>query len=158
MRFDYLARISLNNLRPLLSLFSADLAIDLGTVNTRIYSRGRGVVVNEPSAVALDDRTGEVQAVGKALPQARIPGMHRKNCATAPSRRSGKRQRPSCFCMRPMISTRHLERTPLQNSTGLLKIYPVIGKTPDDGHSLLYLGIPEWEPDVFQFLDNNVKH
>ncbi len=65
MRFDYLARISLNNLRPLLSLFSADLAIDLGTVNTRIYSRDRGVVVNEPSAVALDDRTGEVQAVGK---------------------------------------------------------------------------------------------
>ena len=64
MRFDYLARISLNNLRPLLSLFSADLAIDLGTVNTRIYSRDRGVVVNEPSAVALDDRTGEVQAVG----------------------------------------------------------------------------------------------
>jgi len=64
MRFDYLARISLNNLRPLLSLFSADLAIDLGTVNTRIYSRDRGFVVNEPSAVALDDRTGEVQAVG----------------------------------------------------------------------------------------------
>ena len=64
MRFDYLARISLNNLRPLLSLLSADLAIDLGTVNTRIHSRDRGVVVNEPSAVALDDRTGEVRAVG----------------------------------------------------------------------------------------------
>jgi rod shape-determining protein MreB len=64
MRFDYLARISLNNLRPLLSLFSADLAIDLGTVNTRIYSRDGGIVVNEPSAVALDDRSGEVQAVG----------------------------------------------------------------------------------------------
>jgi rod shape-determining protein MreB len=64
MRFDYLARISLNNLRPLLSLFSEDLAIDLGTVNTRVYALGRGVVVNEPSAVALDDRTGEVQAVG----------------------------------------------------------------------------------------------
>ena len=65
MRFDWLTRVSLNNLRPLLSLFSADLAIDLGTVNTRIYSRDRGVVVNEPSAVALDDSTGEVQAVGK---------------------------------------------------------------------------------------------
>ena len=61
MRFDYLARISLHNLRPLLSLFSADLAIDLGTVITRIYSRDRGVVVNELSAVALDDRTGEVR-------------------------------------------------------------------------------------------------
>jgi hypothetical protein len=40
----------------------------------------------------------------------------------------------------------------------LRKIYPVIGKTSDDGRSLLYLGIREWEPDVFQFLDNNVKH
>jgi carboxymethylenebutenolidase len=39
----------------------------------------------------------------------------------------------------------------------LLKIYPVIGTTSDDGHSLLYLGISEWEPDVFQFLDDNVK-
>ncbi len=65
MRFDWITRISLNNLRPLLSLFSADLAIDLGTTNTRVYSRAGGIVVNEPSAVALDDRTGEVQAVGK---------------------------------------------------------------------------------------------
>jgi carboxymethylenebutenolidase len=40
----------------------------------------------------------------------------------------------------------------------VLKIYPTIGKTSDDGHSLLYLGISEWEPDVFQFLDDNVKH
>jgi carboxymethylenebutenolidase len=40
----------------------------------------------------------------------------------------------------------------------LLKIYPAIGKTSDEGHSLLYLGIPKWEPDVFQFLDDNVKH
>ncbi len=52
MRFDWVTRISPENLRPLLSLFSSDLAIDLGTVNTRIYSRDRGVVVNEPSAVA----------------------------------------------------------------------------------------------------------
>jgi len=39
----------------------------------------------------------------------------------------------------------------------LLKIYPAIGKTSEDGHSLIYLGIPEWEPDVFQFLDDNLK-
>ncbi len=65
MCFDWVTRLSLNNLRPLLSWFSADLAIDLGTVNTRVFAWGRGIVVNEPSAVALDDRTGEVQAVGK---------------------------------------------------------------------------------------------
>jgi hypothetical protein len=33
----------------------------------------------------------------------------------------------------------------------------VIGKTSDDGHSLLHLGIFEWEPDVFKFLGDNVK-
>src|SRR6059058_2015339 len=65
MHFDWITRISLSNLRPLLSLFSADLAIDLGTANTRVYSRAGGIVVNEPSAVALDERSGEVQAVGQ---------------------------------------------------------------------------------------------
>jgi carboxymethylenebutenolidase len=40
----------------------------------------------------------------------------------------------------------------------LLRIYPVIGKTSADGHSLLYLGMSEWEPDVFRFLDDTVKH
>ena len=39
----------------------------------------------------------------------------------------------------------------------VLKIYPPLGKSPDDGHNLLYLAGPEWEPDVFQFLDTNVK-
>src|SRR6266849_5658898 len=58
MRPEWATRISLQNLRPLASLFSEDLAIDLGTVNTRVYARGRGIVVNEPSAVALDDSTG----------------------------------------------------------------------------------------------------
>src|SRR5215469_1493389 len=76
MRPEWATRISLQNLRPLLSLFSEDLAIDLGTVNTRVYARGRGIVVNEPSAVALDDSTGDVQAVGKGAKEmmGRTPG------------------------------------------------------------------------------------
>ena len=65
MRFGWLTRISEGNLRPLLSLFSEDLAIDLGTVNTRVYVPGRGVVVNEPSTVAVNKNTGEMEAVGK---------------------------------------------------------------------------------------------
>jgi rod shape-determining protein MreB and related proteins len=65
MRTEWATRMSLQNPRPLASLFSEDLAIDLGTVNTRVYARGRGIVVNEPSAVALDDSTGEVQTVGR---------------------------------------------------------------------------------------------
>jgi rod shape-determining protein MreB and related proteins len=69
MRPEWATRFSLQNLRPLASLFSEDLAIDLGTVNTRVYARGRGIVVNEPSAVALDESSGEVQAVGKQARQ-----------------------------------------------------------------------------------------
>jgi rod shape-determining protein MreB len=41
-----------------------DMAIDLGTANTVVYVRGRGVVLSEPSVVAIDQRTGEVHAVG----------------------------------------------------------------------------------------------
>jgi rod shape-determining protein MreB len=41
------------------------LAVDLGTANTVVYRRGSGVVVFEPSVVAIDERTGEVQAVGE---------------------------------------------------------------------------------------------
>jgi carboxymethylenebutenolidase len=39
----------------------------------------------------------------------------------------------------------------------LLKIYPPVGKTPEDGHGLLYLAMPQWEDDVFRFLDEHVK-
>ena len=79
MRPKWATRFSLRNLRPLASLFSEDLAIDLGTVNTRVYARGRGIVVNEPSAVALDDSTGEVQAVGREAKEmlGRTPGKIR---------------------------------------------------------------------------------
>ena len=41
-----------------------DIAIDLGTANTVVFVRGRGIVMSEPSVVAIDQRTGEVHAVG----------------------------------------------------------------------------------------------
>src|SRR5687767_1687973 len=50
---------------PLLSgLGSSDLAIDLGTANTLVYAKGRGVVVSEPSIVAINKATNQVEAVG----------------------------------------------------------------------------------------------
>lgn len=51
-------------LRSLLSLFSHDLAIDLGTANTLVYIADTGVVVDEPSMVGLNTSTGEVEAIG----------------------------------------------------------------------------------------------
>jgi rod shape-determining protein MreB len=47
-----------------LSAFSADLAIDLGTANTCVFAQGRGIVLNEPSIVAFNTAKGEVEAVG----------------------------------------------------------------------------------------------
>ena len=41
-----------------------DMAVDLGTANTLVYVRGRGIVLSEPSVVAIDSRTAEVHAVG----------------------------------------------------------------------------------------------
>lgn len=45
-------------------MLSHDIGIDLGTANTLIYVRGRGIVVNEPSVVAINQKTGQVVAIG----------------------------------------------------------------------------------------------
>jgi rod shape-determining protein MreB len=55
-------------------LFSLDIGIDLGTANTLVYVRGKGIVINEPSFVAIDKRTGEPLEVG-----ARAKEMWSKN-------------------------------------------------------------------------------
>lgn len=55
------------NFREWLSgLVSNDVGIDLGTANTLVYVKGRGIVINEPSIVAINQKTGAVVAVGQA--------------------------------------------------------------------------------------------
>ena len=49
----------------MLGLFSNDIGIDLGTANTLVYVKGRGIVINEPSIVAMNQKTGQVVAVGQ---------------------------------------------------------------------------------------------
>ncbi len=51
--FSYLTRLG-----------GRDMAVDLGTANTLVYVRGRGIVLSEPSVVAIDSRNGQVHAVG----------------------------------------------------------------------------------------------
>lgn len=46
-------------------MFSNDIGIDLGTANTLVYVKGRGIVINEPSIVAVNQKTGQVVAVGQ---------------------------------------------------------------------------------------------
>jgi rod shape-determining protein MreB len=66
------------NLRSLfnLSFLSSDLAIDLGTANTLVYAKGKGIVVSEPSIVAVNKITAKVEAVGKDAKEmlGRTPG------------------------------------------------------------------------------------
>ncbi|OGG61507.1 rod shape-determining protein [Candidatus Kaiserbacteria bacterium RIFCSPHIGHO2_02_FULL_59_21] len=47
-----------------LALLSNDIGIDLGTANTLVYAKGRGIVINEPSIVAVNHKTGQIVAVG----------------------------------------------------------------------------------------------
>src|ERR671927_1189814 len=62
--------------KSLFSLFSSDLAIDLGTANTLVYAKGRGIVVSEPSIVAINKITNAVEAVGRDAKEmlGRTPG------------------------------------------------------------------------------------
>lgn len=54
----------LKPLNALLGLFSVDVGIDLGTANTLVYVKGKGIVINEPSVVAIDKKTKRVLAIG----------------------------------------------------------------------------------------------
>jgi rod shape-determining protein MreB len=66
------------NLRSVfnLSFLSSDLAIDLGTANTLVFAKGKGIVVSEPSIVAVNKVSGRVEAVGKDAKEmlGRTPG------------------------------------------------------------------------------------
>lgn len=54
----------INPLNSVLGAFSRDLGIDLGTANTLVYARGKGIIISEPSVVAMDRRTKSVMSVG----------------------------------------------------------------------------------------------
>src|SRR3989337_2517640 len=62
--------------RSVFSLLSSDLAIDLGTANTLVFAKGKGIVVNEPSIVAINKTNGEIEAVGREAKEmvGRTPG------------------------------------------------------------------------------------
>src|SRR5579872_7524890 len=61
-------RLSMTNFlssRRLFRIFSNDMAIDLGTANTVVYARNKGILLNEPSVVAAKVNTDQVLAAGK---------------------------------------------------------------------------------------------
>jgi len=64
------------NIERFYRMISNDIGIDLGTANTLVYVRGKGIVLNEPSVVAVNQKTGQVVAVGAQAKQmlGRTPG------------------------------------------------------------------------------------
>ncbi len=62
--FDKLGRGLFDKFGQVSGIFSSDIGIDLGTANTLVYVRGKGIVLAEPSVVAVDASSGEVLAVG----------------------------------------------------------------------------------------------
>ena len=62
--YDGRSTLAFNPLNSMLGAFSRDLGIDLGTANTLVHVRGKGIVISEPSVVAIDKKTKIVKAVG----------------------------------------------------------------------------------------------
>ena len=71
--------LGIQRLKKILNIFSSGVAIDLGTANTLVYVHGKGIVLNEPSVVALAEIHGKTQviAVGSEAKQmlGRTPGQ-----------------------------------------------------------------------------------
>jgi len=63
-------------LKKIYKMFSNDIGIDLGTANTLVYLKGHGIVINEPSVVVVNQKTGQIVAVGSEAKQmlGRTPG------------------------------------------------------------------------------------
>ena len=74
-------------LEALRNMFTCDIGIDLGTANTLVYMKGRGIIIREPSVVAVDARTDElrVRCVGHHRRSAQLhsggtPAERRRDC------------------------------------------------------------------------------
>lgn len=55
----------LNKIKKLFSFLSMDMAIDLGTANSLVYVKDRGIIINEPSVVAVNNKTGQILSIGE---------------------------------------------------------------------------------------------
>ena len=67
-----------------MGLFRKDIGIDLGTASVLVYIKGKGVVLREPSVVAMDKNTGRLLKVGTEASESRPPVRHRSEEAAKP--------------------------------------------------------------------------
>ena len=75
-------------LEALRNMFTCDIGIDLGTANTLVYMKGRGIIIREPSVVAVDARTDELRVRCVGHEAKAIIGAARPTCIIGPSLRA----------------------------------------------------------------------
>ena len=74
-----------------MSLFSKDVGIDLGTANTLVYMKGKGIIMREPSVVAVDTKNDEVRCVGAEAKAAHRPHPRQHRGCPPPEGRRHRR-------------------------------------------------------------------
>ncbi|WP_067727277.1 rod shape-determining protein [Oceanobacillus damuensis] len=154
--------------------FSQDLGIDLGTANTLVFVKGKGIVVREPSVVAKNTTTGEIEAVGSAARNmiGRTPGnisvirpmkdgviadyettavMMKYYMKKAMKKRSFLAKKPSVMVCVPSGITMVEERAVIDASkqAGAKEAYPIA----EPFAAAIGAGLPVWEPTGSMIVD-----
>src|SRR5699024_1491954 len=154
--------------------FSQDLGIDLGTANTLVFLKGKGVVVCEPTVVAKNIETGEIEAVGKSARNmiGRTPGnisvvrplkdgviadydttatMMKYFIKKAMSRRSLFAKKPNVMSCLPSGITMVEERAVVDatKQAGAKEAYPIA----EPFAAAIGAGLPVWEPTGSMIVD-----
>ena len=87
--------MAFNPINWLLGLFSLDIAIDLGTANTLVHVRGKGIVINEPSWVTVDKKLRQPLAIG--LEAKEMVGRTPSNVIAPAKSKVGNERLKACF-------------------------------------------------------------
>ncbi|MBM7541782.1 rod shape-determining protein MreB [Amphibacillus cookii] len=154
--------------------FSQDLGIDLGTANTLVYIKGKGIVVREPSVVAKNNSTGDIEAVGSDARNmiGRTPGnisvirpmrdgviadydttaaMMKYYIRLAQKNRSALARKPNVMVCVPSGITMVEERAVIDatKQAGAKEAYPVA----EPFAAAIGAGLPVWEPTGSMIVD-----
>ncbi len=153
---------------------SQDLGIDLGTANTLVYVKGKGIVVREPSVVAINNSTGEIEAVGGSARNmiGRTPGnisvirpmkdgviadydttatMMKYYIRLAQKNRSSFARKPNVMVCVPSGITMVEERAVIDatKQAGAKEAYPIA----EPFAAAIGAGLPVWEPTGSMIVD-----
>jgi hypothetical protein len=97
----FLRKIQKDLINRFFGHLAPDIGIDLGTANTLVYVKGRGILINEPSVVAVNQRTGQILAIGREAKKMVGKTPSHIVAMSAPMRRIERQKREEMRAMRP---------------------------------------------------------